>query len=163
MMGDMQPEDDLLDSVLTATRALVAVAARSLATSDLTLAQYRALSVIASRGPQRVVDISTELRIDSSAGTRLVDRLVRRGLVERRRSDDGDRREVRLMLTLAGRDMVLAVRQARSDTLAPIIAGFPARLRGPSTEAYRRIADALGEVPEHQWPSAWDAVDAAGE
>ena len=46
--------DELVDTVLAASRALVAVAARSLAAAgdEVTLPQYRALVVLAARGPQ---------------------------------------------------------------------------------------------------------------
>ena len=52
--------DDLVDAVLGASRALVAVAARSLAdlAEDVTLAQYRALVELAARGPQRPADLA---------------------------------------------------------------------------------------------------------
>ncbi len=46
--------DELVDTVLAASRALVAVAARSLAAAgdEVTLPQYRALVVRAAKGPQ---------------------------------------------------------------------------------------------------------------
>ena len=73
---DNQPADTrtaLVDALLTATRAMIGLAARSLANldADVTLPQYRALVVLATRGPQRVVDISTELGVTPSAGTRM--------------------------------------------------------------------------------------------
>ncbi len=79
---------------------MVALAARSLGDlgSDVTLPQYRALVVLASRGPQRVVDISNELGVNPSTGTRMCDRLTRKNLIRRYRAT-GDRREVRLVLT----------------------------------------------------------------
>jgi hypothetical protein len=45
--------DDIVDAVLTASRTLVAVTEQSLGTvaEDTTIAQYRALVVLASRGP----------------------------------------------------------------------------------------------------------------
>ncbi len=45
--------DELVDAVLGASRALVAVAARSLVNvaEDVTLAQYRVLVELAARGP----------------------------------------------------------------------------------------------------------------
>ena len=75
--------DELIDALLSASRVMVALAARSLADldADVTLPQYRALVVLASRGPQRVVDISTELGVNPSTGTRMCDRLVRKGLM----------------------------------------------------------------------------------
>src|SRR5690348_16146236 len=86
--------DDLVDALLSASRALVAIAARSLADldADVTLPQYRALVVLASRGPQRVVDISAELNVNPSTATRMCDRLVQKKLVRRYRSTS-DRRE----------------------------------------------------------------------
>ena len=51
---------DVVDAVLAASRTLVAVTEQSLgsAAEDTTLAQYRALVVLASRGPQRMVDLA---------------------------------------------------------------------------------------------------------
>ena len=51
-------DETAVDAVLTASRTLIAVATRSLgaAAEDTTIAQYRALVVLASRGPQRMVD-----------------------------------------------------------------------------------------------------------
>ena len=47
-------EDQLVDAVLSASRVLVAIAARSLADvgEEVTLTQYRSLVVLASRGPR---------------------------------------------------------------------------------------------------------------
>jgi hypothetical protein len=51
-------DDELVDTVLAASRALVAVAARSLAAAgdEVTLPQYRALVVLSARGPQGTAD-----------------------------------------------------------------------------------------------------------
>ena len=57
-----------VDAVLTASRSMVAVATRSLGAvaEETTIAQYRALVVLASRGPQRLVDLVPSVR--DSAG-----------------------------------------------------------------------------------------------
>jgi len=49
-----------VDAVLTASRSLIAVATRSLgaAAEEVTIAQYRALVVLASRGTQRMADLA---------------------------------------------------------------------------------------------------------
>src|SRR6201994_3886472 len=95
--------DDLVDAVLASSRALVAVAARSLATvaEDVTLAQYRVLVELAARGPQRLADLADALRVDRSTATRMCDRLVRKRLVTRRRGSE-DRRVVRVSLSAQG-------------------------------------------------------------
>jgi len=52
--------DSVVDAVLSASRVLVAVAARSLAdiAEEVTLTQYRTLVVLASRGPQNLVGLA---------------------------------------------------------------------------------------------------------
>src|SRR5579862_8947891 len=56
------------DALLTASRVLVAVAARSLAEheAEVSLQQYRALVVLGSRGAQRPVDLPQALSVDPS-------------------------------------------------------------------------------------------------
>ncbi|MGH9046158.1 MAG: MarR family winged helix-turn-helix transcriptional regulator, partial [Acidimicrobiales bacterium] len=97
MSEDPGVSEDLTESVLTASRVLVAVAALSLADheAEVSLQQYRALIVLASRGTQRLVDLAEALGIDPSTSTRLCDRLVAKRLLSRRRQAD-DRREVQL-------------------------------------------------------------------
>jgi len=141
-----------MEAMLSATRAMVALAARSLAglDADVTLPQYRALVVLASRGPQRVVNIANELGVTSSTGTRMCDRLVRKGLARRYRTPT-DRRAVRLTLTPAGRALIQEVTARRRDALTAVIADMPASWRKPVTAAMRSIADAVGEIPDRQW------------
>src|ERR1700761_6748333 len=59
-MAEPLVEDLIVDAVLTASRTLVAVATRSLgaAAEHTTIAQYRMLVVLASRGPQRIVGLA---------------------------------------------------------------------------------------------------------
>ena len=106
--------DDLVDTVLAASRALVAVAARSLAAAgdEVTLPQYRALVVLAASGPQGTADLAAALAVNPPTATRMCDRLVRKGLVRRHRQA-GDRRTVRIALTPAGRDLVADVTMRR--------------------------------------------------
>jgi DNA-binding MarR family transcriptional regulator len=100
-------DEAVLDAVLTASRTLVAVATQSLgaAAEDITLAQYRALVVLASRGPQRLVDLAGALGVTPSTAGRMGDRLVRKGLIRRQRSR-ADRRSVQVSITAAGREVV---------------------------------------------------------
>ena len=64
-VAEHQVDEAAVDAVLTASRALVAVATMSLgaAAEDTTIAQYRALVVLASRGPQRMVDLAGALAV----------------------------------------------------------------------------------------------------
>ena len=149
--------DDLVDALLSASRAMVALAARSLADldADVTLPQYRALVVLASRGPQRVVDISAELGVNPSTGTRMCDRLVRKSLIRRYRSAS-DRREVRLTLSPAGRHLVQEVTRRRREELVRLVDTMPRTWHKPVISALRSLADTAGEVPEKEWWLGWD-------
>jgi DNA-binding MarR family transcriptional regulator len=91
-MGGSQADEAAVDAVLTASRSLVAVATRSMgaAAEETTIAQYRALVVLASRGPQRMVDLAGALDVAPSTAGRMCDRLVRNGLIRRHRAR-GDR------------------------------------------------------------------------
>ena len=149
--------EELTDSVLTASRVLVAVAARSLADheAEVSLQQYRALVVLASRGPQRPIDLAEALGVDPSTATRLCDRLARKRLISRRRQSD-DRREVRLDLSNLGRDLVRSVTQRRREEIRVILAAVPRPERGDLVQAFRTFARAAGEVADDQWPRSWE-------
>ena len=123
--------DELVDAVLGASRALVAVAARSLANvaEDVTLAQYRVLIELAARGPQRLADLATALGVDRSTAARMCDRLVRKGLVHRQRTNQ-DRRGVRVSLTRAGGELVVEVTAAGARRSRRSWSGSPRRTGG---------------------------------
>ena len=150
-------EDELVDAVLGASRALVAVAARSLANvaEDVTLAQYRVLIELAARGPQRVANLAAALGVERSTATRMCDRLVRKGLVHRRRTNQ-DRRGVRVSLTTAGGELVAEVTRRRRAEIATIVGRIPKAHRRPVLNALRAFAEAAGEVPEQDWSLGWN-------
>lgn len=148
--------DELVDAVLVASRALVAVAARSLAGlgEEVTLPQYRVLIELAVRGPQRVAELATILGVDRSTATRMCDRLVRKRLVQRRR-EVTDRRGVRVSITKSGRVLIEAVSRRRRSEIARILERMPHANRRPALAALRAFAEAAGEVPEQDWSLGW--------
>jgi DNA-binding MarR family transcriptional regulator len=157
-------QEELVEALLSAGRAMVAVAARSLADldADVTLPQYRALVVLASRGPQRVVDIATELGVYPSTGTRMCDRLVRKRLIRRYRTPT-DRRAVRVTLTPAGRRLVEEVTARRREELIRMVKTMPERWHRPVIKALRTLADSAGEVPENEWWMGWHNAEPEDE
>src|SRR3954467_13124765 len=84
---DQEPRTDAAATaaVLVASRALVGVAARSLAAFEdvVPLPQYRALVLLASRGEQNVGSLADALGTHPSTTTRLCNRLVAKGLGQR--------------------------------------------------------------------------------
>jgi DNA-binding MarR family transcriptional regulator len=139
---------ELVDAVMTASRVLVGIAARSLAAAgDVSLPQYRVLVLIAGRGPQRAIDVAGALGVNPSSATRLIDRLVRAGLVRRQRSR-ADRRSYQVALSPQGRDLVAEVTLRRREELERLLSSLPADQHKPVIAALHAIADAAGEAPE---------------
>lgn len=149
--------ENVTDAVLSASRVLVAVAARSLAAvaDEVTLTQYRALVVLASRGPRTVAALAEAVAVTSPTASRLCDRLERKGLVERR-TDARDRRAVSLGLTAAGRDLVDAVTRRRREEIAGLLDAIPPAGQRALVEALTQLSAAAGEVPEQDWSTGWD-------
>lgn len=151
----------MVDAVLTASRSMVAVATRSLgaAAEETTIAQYRALVVLASRGPRRITGLAEALDVAPSTAGRMCDRLVRKGLVRRHRAR-GDRRVVLVSITLAGRQVVDDATGRRRALIAEILERLPAPVQQTVAQAFREFAGAAGEVPDSQWPAAVPAGEA---
>jgi DNA-binding MarR family transcriptional regulator len=144
----------VVDAVLAASRTLIAVATRSLgaAAEETTIAQYRALVVLASRGPQRIVDLAAALEVAPSTAGRMCDRLVRKGLIRRHRAR-ADRRAVLVSLTAAGRQVVDQATVRRRELIAGILVNLPAARQAAVAEALGAFAAAAGEIPDSQWPA----------
>jgi DNA-binding MarR family transcriptional regulator len=151
------PQRDAVDAVLTASRALVAVAARSLSdiADEVTLPQYRALVVLAARGPQGAGALAEALDVSPSTATRMCDRLVRKRLVTRR-TDRSDRRLVRLALTAAGRDLVQQVTERRRAEISRLLEELSEDEQRSVTASLSRLAAAAGELPERDWTAGWE-------
>lgn len=141
---------------MTASRVLVGVAARSLSGfgDEVTIPQYRALAIVASRGKVRPVDLAERLAISTSTVTRLCDRLERKGLVTRNR-DVGDRREVWVELSVAGLQMVEQVTAERRREIGRILTSVAERDRRGMLASFRRFADVAGGIPDSSW-SDWE-------
>jgi DNA-binding MarR family transcriptional regulator len=153
---EVPPVDgSVVDAVLTASRTLVAVATRSLgaAAEHTTIAQYRALVVLASRGPQRMVDLAVALDVAPSTAGRMTDRLVRKQLVRRHRART-DRRSVLVSVTAAGRQVVDEATARRRVIVTGILANLPAQEQQEVAAAFALFAAAAGEIPDHLWPPA---------
>ncbi len=143
-----------VDEVLTATRALIAVSTRSLGVlaEEVSTAQYRTLVVLASRGPQRMVDLAQQLQVNPSTAGRMCDRLVRKGLIHRHRART-DRRIVQVTLTGEGRRMVDEVTASRRVMISEMLAKLPVEAQQAAAAALRELSHAAGEIPDRDWPT----------
>ncbi len=150
-------EDQLVDAVLSASRVLVAIAARSLADvgEEVTLTQYRSMVVLASKGPQGVAALADAVSVTPPTASRMCDRLVKKGLVTRR-TDRRDRRQVRIALSPGGRRLVDTVTQRRRQEIEHLVALIPVESRGRVVDALSHLNESAGEVPEQDWSTGWD-------
>ena len=170
-MSPTYPEDDSahpaaaqIDAVMVASRALVAVAAQSVASVEgrVTLPQLRVLVMIASRGPQNLASVAAGLGVHASNGTRMCDKLVSAGLLHR--SDDPtDRRNLILQLTPSGQELVQSMTEHRRTAIANVLAKMPAQLRSDLIPALLAFAEGAGEIPPGDaWALGWTTEQHVG-
>ncbi len=120
------PDQDDIEAVtravLTASRLLVAVSARSLATVEesITLPQFRMLVVLSTHGPSKLVALADQLGVQPSTAMRMVDRLIASGLMSRR-TNPNNRRETELSLTAEGGRVVQNVTSQRRMEIMSIL------------------------------------------
>jgi long-chain acyl-CoA synthetase len=112
----------------------------AVATVDLTLSQYRALSLLAD-GKEAASVLADKLAVSRPSVTGVIDGLVARGLVERHH-DDGDRRRIGLDLTNDGRS-VLAVAEEEIERRLTEIAGYRPDGAGEALAGLRPWKEAL--------------------
>jgi DNA-binding MarR family transcriptional regulator len=145
-----------VDALMVASRAFAGLTARSLtaAEGEVTLPQFRTLVVLAVRGPQRGTDIAEELQISPSSGTRMLDRLARKGLVRRTRSST-DRREIQLHLTRDGQTLVHRVLTHRRKDLEQLVASTESLWQPVVIAALTSFAKAVGEPEAADWWQGW--------
>jgi DNA-binding MarR family transcriptional regulator len=150
--------DAVTEALLTASRLLVAVSARSIAAVDdsVTLPQFRLLVVLHSRGPQNVSALAESLGVNPSSATRAIDRLIRAGMVDRKTNPDS-RREMQISLTRAGQRVVRNVTRRRHQEIARIVERMPVTHRRGIVRALTAFSQAGGEPTASSSP--YDAVD----
>ena len=140
--------DAVTDAVLTATRLLIAVSATSIAEVDesLTIPQFRLLVVLHGRGTMKLSAMAEILGVNPSTATRMVDRLVAAGFVDRR-LNPASRREVLLDLTEVGTTTVVKVTKQRRKSIARIVNRMPVEHSSALVRTLEAFNEAGGEPP----------------
>ena len=119
----MRPEEELRFLILGAQREGNRALAAHLLPLDLTPSQAEVIRCLADYGPMPLKALGDLLVCESGSPSRLVDALVRRDLVLRR-EDEGDRRQVMLELSRAGRGLDKKVKLIEEQMYAAIGAGL---------------------------------------
>ncbi len=136
----------ITDALLTASRLLVAISARSIAEVDetITFPQFRTLVILSSHGPLKSATLAGLLEVQPSTSGRMVDRLAGAGLIERR-PNPASRREVLIELTPRGHAVVRSVTDRRRAQIARVVARMPSSERRGLIRALTAFTTAGGE------------------
>jgi DNA-binding MarR family transcriptional regulator len=142
-----QEAEEVTLAVMAASRLVVAISARALASTDdsLTLPQLRALVVLDACGPVKLAALAATLGVNPSTALRMVERLESAGLIDRKTNPD-NRREVILRLTPAGRDLVKRVLVNRRAEVRALVQQLPVEARAALVPALRALTEAADEM-----------------
>ena len=138
-----------VDVLVTAARVFAGITAESLAQAGatITLPQLRVL-VLASRSTSlNATEVASALRIHLSTASRLCDRLVQTGLLDRRDRPE-DRRQLQLTLTEQGRGLLGSITEHRRSVFARILERLDPGEGAALAEALERFVDAAHEYDE---------------
>jgi DNA-binding MarR family transcriptional regulator len=138
--------DEFVTALLTASRVLVGISARSLADVEdrVTVTQFRTLVVLDSHSQINLNGLADELGVNASTALRMVDRLLAAHLVTRREKPT-NRREVLLGLTADGERLVHQVTTRRRTEIARIVTTMSAEQRSELIAALSAFTDAANE------------------
>jgi MarR family 2-MHQ and catechol resistance regulon transcriptional repressor len=105
--------------------AIAERASEDAARHGLTLAEFGILEALHHRGPMLLGEVQARILVSSGGITYLVDRLAKRGLVERRLCES-DRRARYAALTPAGASLVKKIFPAHAKVIRDAVAGLSA-------------------------------------
>jgi MarR family transcriptional regulator, organic hydroperoxide resistance regulator len=112
--------------------------AEALAPYRLSIAMWRVMAVLASKGGQRQIDLANLTSIEVSTLSRIVTRLVRKGIATRTRSASSTR-EVVVKLTAKGNAQVSRLIPIAHDYEAAAISGLRAEELAVLKRCLRRV------------------------
>lgn len=157
--GGCSSHDSLQRQLMRVMRTLVFRTQPHPALSDLPIMQVRCLHVIRKEEGQKMHDLADKLEATLPAMSQIVDRLVKRAMVERR-ADPSDRRVVRLHLTDEARTALEEARISRDERLEATLAHLAPEEQAQIQEALRLLADAAERAAAEE-PSASRAAAAS--
>ena len=108
-----------IESIIDAQRAVIRTlheTSTSWLELNVSMAQLKTLIVLSDEGPMPVGQVGCRMGVTLPTASYQVERLVRKGLVERVQ-DNRDRRRTLVHLTDEARDLVRSLRQGRADIM----------------------------------------------
>ncbi len=114
----------------------------------VTMSQCMTLELLHQRGRCTVRELAEGLALDTSTVTRVVDVLVRDGLVRRARDEKRDRRRVFVSLSGSGRRLAKKLEVSADEYCARILERIPQERRAEVFDALLLVVSAIDEMPE---------------
>jgi DNA-binding MarR family transcriptional regulator len=139
-----------VEALMRVSRVITGVIVGSLLATEappLTLPQLRALVLMDGGGVTSTTALAEALEVHVSSASRLVDRLVAGGMVNRAPSAS-DRRQTTLALTPKGRRTLATVMEHRRAHFAAILGSLDAATRAALAENLTILADAADATHE---------------
>ena len=112
----------------------------------VSIPQWRVLCLTLVRGPQSVGSIETATVIAQSTVSRVIDKLERRALVERR-PRPSNQRVIDVHLTAAGRDLIRAILPSATAVRDRLVAALPESERRQLTATLQRLLEHIRRNP----------------
>lgn len=114
---------------------------------EMSFSQFVSMMQIFMNGPQTISEIAQGANITHTAASRMVDRLVKSGLLSRKENSD-DRREKIIELTALGRALPPSLRQTSIGAYSAMLGSLPADLVAELQRVMEKIMPLLPPVPE---------------
>lgn len=145
--GDLSDLFEALDQLMRASDVISGVIAESIASIEVSLPQLRTLVLVATRPGINATGVAQALDVHASNATRLIDRLLQRGYLNRSDAAD-DRRRLHLTLTRAGSDLVRDVMEYRRRRYEHMLRRMTAADRRRLAAALEPFSDSADEPDE---------------
>ena len=116
-------DTDLLSQTEHLSDIFTRIMLRTLAgtsSDEITIAQFQALRHVSQHGPCTVGSLAEGLSVSQPAATMLIDRMARRGLVDRQ-TGKSDRRQAEVSLTRHARSLLDRIEAERAEHLSKIL------------------------------------------
>ena len=149
--GHPEREERVLELVHRTAQGLRVLGMSDWLALELTMAQLKALVLLAHDGPISMGTVATALGVGSPSTSQVVDRLVHLGLATRK-EDATDRRRTLVDVTTSGRHMVDELFEGHRRRVRSLLR----RLEGADLEALEQglvaLCDAMGDVHKRTGP-----------
>jgi MarR family 2-MHQ and catechol resistance regulon transcriptional repressor len=131
-----------------ASRTLEAYAVRDIAARGLGLSDFAVLEVLLHKGSLPVKEIGAKVLLTSGSMTAAIDRLEKRGLLERT-LDAGDRRARVIRLTPEGRPMIRSAFRGHKQAMEQAVSTVSHEDRAEMIRLLRQMGKSVEPRPPH--------------